>query len=115
MTKPKTTLTLKKSAPAPLPVATLVPVNHPDAEEQFFSEELPRRTRQTNTDMMFELMTFARSGAMMQAFVMTAIEKYAEQCIKAGPRVFDSPMLAGEAWLDAAFEAKEAIKKHFSA
>ena len=117
MTKPRTTLSLNKAQaaqPAPQRASpALWPAGQFDEDEQIFSEQLPSRVRQTNIEVMYELMNFARSGAMMQAFVMTALEKYAEQCILAGPRVFDSPMMSGQVWINAALEAKEAVRKHF--
>ncbi len=69
--------------------------------------------RKTNTQFVTELMEFSKTGALMQAFVITAIEKYAEQCIKAGPATFDSPLMSGEAWHATAKEAQERLQENY--
>ena len=69
----------------------------------------------TNTEFVSHLMEFSKSGAMMQLFILIAIEKYAEQCIEAGPAVFNTPMLSGEGWIRAATEAKASIEARHEA
>jgi hypothetical protein len=68
--------------------------------------------RKTNTKFVRDLMEYARSGPLMQAFVVEAISKYAERCAAADPPDFDSPMLSGVAWHACAVEAKAAITAH---
>lgn len=66
----------------------------------------------TNVEMVTGLMDYSRNGALMQAFVLTAIDRYAQQCIAAGAETFDSPMLHGAAWVNCAQEAAEAVRLH---
>lgn len=70
--------------------------------------------RKSNTEFLVDLMDFAKAGPLMQAFVLEAVAKYAEQCAKADPAVFDSPMLNGAAWHRCAVEAKAALTAHLS-
>lgn len=68
--------------------------------------------RKTNVEVVTELMEFSKNGALQQAFILKAIEYYAQVCIKAGAKTFDNPMLSGEGWIRCAIEAREAIKEH---
>lgn len=69
-------------------------------------------SRKTNTQFITDLMEFAKSGPLMQAFVLEAISKYAERCAEADPSVFDSPLMNGTAWHRCAVEARAALKSH---
>jgi len=69
-------------------------------------------SHQTNTEAVIELMDWAKSGPLMQAFVIEAISRYARECAEHAPEVFDSPMLNGRAWHRCAVEAKEAMERH---
>lgn len=71
-------------------------------------------SRKTNTEAIVELMDWARSGPLMQAFVIEAISQYATRCAAASPEVFNSPLLNGKAWHRCAVEAKQAIDKHLA-
>lgn len=53
----------------------------------------------TNTEFVTHLLTFCPTGAMSHMVVITAIEKYAQQCIEAGPEKFETSWLSGEAWI----------------
>lgn len=64
---------------------------------------------QTNTEFVSELMDFSNCGALMQLFILSAIEKYADSVIKAGPAACHSEMIHGGAWVSCAEEAKEAF------
>lgn len=64
----------------------------------------------TNVEKVVMLMEWGSPvGALIQPFVMVAIEKYAEQVIAAGAAKVDSPMIAGEAWVAAAEYAKSKV------
>jgi hypothetical protein len=69
--------------------------------------------KETNYELVTRLMNFSRNGALMQPFILTAIEKYSEQCIAAGPEKFDSPILNGRGWIRCAEEALKALEEHF--
>ena len=56
------------------------------------------KTKQkTNVQFIRHLMETSRHGALMQAFVLEAIERYAVLCSKAGAEAFDSSLLSGAA------------------
>lgn len=88
-------------------------------ESQRAKQASARRTRgdsqRTNVDMVTELMERGSpAGALIQAFVVTAIEKYAQEWIEAGAATFDSPMMHGRAWIRCAERALEWHKQHYS-
>lgn len=66
----------------------------------------------TNTEAVVELMDWAKSGPLMQAFVLEAIRKYADLCAAADPSALDTPMLNGRAWKRCAVEAQQALTQH---
>jgi hypothetical protein len=70
--------------------------------------------RTTNVQAVRRLMEYSKCGALQQAFILTAIEKYAAQCIAAGAAKFDSGLLSGEAWIACATEARDAIAAHLA-
>lgn len=69
---------------------------------------------ETNEELTARLMRFAKSGPMMQLFILTAIHKYADQCVKAGAATFDTALLSGAAWVLCAKEALENIDRHLA-
>jgi hypothetical protein len=68
----------------------------------------------TNVEVVTKLMDFSKCGAMQQAFVLTAIEKYAEQCIAAGAKKFESEWLSGAGWIACAEEARDVVRAHLN-
>jgi hypothetical protein len=68
--------------------------------------------RQTNVEMVTDLMEFSRSGPFMQAFILTAIEKYSAMCITAGADTFTNGLMNGAAWIRCAEEAAAAVDTH---
>lgn len=70
--------------------------------------------RKTNTQFIKHLMDFSNNGALMQAFVLTAIEKYAESVIKADPAKLDNGFISAGAWIACANEARTALDNHLS-
>lgn len=74
--------------------------------------EQPRRT--TNTEFITELMEFARTGPLMQAFVIESIRRYAQTCAQAHPDTFDSGVMNGRAWVACAKEARDQIDKRLN-
>jgi hypothetical protein len=75
-------------------------------EEEDEEEELERlslkSSRLTNADIVERLMNYG--NPLKQIIIMTAIEKYPEMCIKAGPEVFESGLISGEGWIRACKE-----------
>lgn len=68
---------------------------------------------QTNVEIVTHLMEYSRNGALIQAFVITALEKYASQVVEAGPENFDSGLLSGEAWVRCAQETLGTIERYY--
>lgn len=58
----------------------------------------------SNDEVVVRLMNYSKFGALAHAFVIEAISKYAAACAAADPKVFDSPMLNGAAWVGVAKE-----------
>ena len=58
--------------------------------------------RKTNTDLIVELMEFSPTRALMQAFILEAIRRYAKAVAAADPAKLDSDGLTGEAWVASA-------------
>lgn len=73
-----------------------------------------KRKLETNEDFVRDLMAFSEHGALMQIFVMTAIEKYAQQALEAGAERFDSAMLNGKAWVGTAAEALKRLESFYN-
>ena len=73
--------------------------------------------RQTNVEFITELMDFPRSGPLMQAFVITALEKYAE-LVKRMPQdqrdKMDKGLVPYAPWEKCADEALAAVKGRYS-
>ncbi|MBT2325509.1 hypothetical protein J7E62_24555 [Variovorax paradoxus] len=66
--------------------------------------------RKTNTEFVTDAMEFSRRGALIQAFVMEAILRYAKRVAAGKPEDFDNPMISGEAWHDCGVELVEKFK-----
>lgn len=73
-------------------------------------EQLARPRFKTNVEFVADLMNFARSGPLMQAFIIEAMARYAAECLEHPADTFDSPLLSGKAWLACAAELDAAIK-----
>lgn len=70
--------------------------------------------RKTNTQFIKHLMDFSNNGALMQAFVLTAIEKYSDAVAKADPDELNNGFISGNAWIACAKEARTALDTHLS-
>ena len=62
----------------------------------------------TNNQLVTELMTHSQQGVLMQAFIIEAIAKYAEQT-KVSPAWANEGFISEAAWRACADEAMEAI------
>jgi len=67
---------------------------------------MAKKKLRTNEDLVRDLMNYSPYGGLCQAFITTAIEKYCEAVIKAGPEQFDSSMLNGATWVGIAQDTK---------
>lgn len=72
---------------------------------------MAKRIPRTNKAFISKLMD--HPNALVQAFVITAIDKYAQQCIKAGAAEFNSGLLNGQAWINAATTVKDAVQQQY--
>jgi hypothetical protein len=79
-------------------------------------EDLMKTSSQrTNVKGVTDLMEFARSGPLMQAFILEAIRRYACQVADADLADLDSPLISGAAWRRCGREALDAIDSHLGA
>lgn len=73
--------------------------------------------RKTNVQLVKQLMEHSKSGALMQAFVIEAISKYADLCIEQvkerGPESFSTGLLHGPSWVSTAVEAQAWVKENY--
>ena len=65
--------------------------------------------RKTNIQLVTDLMTHSKQGVLMQAFLIEAIAKYAEQTKVAPAWSTDNTFISEAAWRACADEALEAI------
>jgi len=65
--------------------------------------------RKTNIQLVTDLMTHSQQGVLMQAFIIEAIAKYAEQTKVSPPWSKDNTFISEESWRACADEVVEAI------
>lgn len=63
----------------------------------------------TNVELINKLMSYSTQGVLMQAFIIEAISKYAEQTKVSPPWSTDNTFISEAAWRACADEALEAI------
>ena len=63
----------------------------------------------TNAQLIGDLMSFSKQGVLMQAFLIEAIAKYAEQTKVSPPWSKDNTFISEAAWRACADEALNAI------
>ena len=72
--------------------------------------------RKTNEQVVQSIMTFSRRGALIQGFVMTALEYYAKAVVEAhkqgdlNGQAF--ALISPEAWADCGREILEKLEQH---
>ena len=65
----------------------------------------------TNVEFVTELMEFSAHGALIQAFVMQALEQYAQRVAAMDPEALDTPMVSGHAWHGCAVEVRDKLAR----
>jgi hypothetical protein len=65
----------------------------------------------TNVELVTELMEFSAHGALIQAFVMQALEQYAGRVAAMTPEALDTPMVSGRAWHGCAVEVRDKLAR----
>lgn len=68
--------------------------------------------RETNEQLVARLMSFPKSGPIMQVFVIEALRRYAEQCATADAAKLDLGPISGAHWKRCAVELRDEIAKH---
>jgi hypothetical protein len=68
----------------------------------------------TNTEFVYRLMEFAKSGPLMQGFVIEALSKYAGQVLSATEEELGGPnaLIDVASWRACAREAQETLEQH---
>ena len=88
--------------------------NQDDTDE--FEDErdvyTPNKPR-CNEDFVRDLMNYSPRGALCQAFIMHAIQRYAQQVAVADPKDYDSGFVNGQAWVDVAKDVEAKCKAFY--
>lgn len=67
----------------------------------------------TNVEFVVELMEHSAHGALIQAFVIQALEQYARRVAETDPQALDTPMVSGHAWHGCAVEVRDKLSRRF--
>jgi len=68
---------------------------------------------QTNTELVAELMEFSNSGALMQVFIINALDKMSQMTLDQEAEILESMqggMINGPAWIACAAELKAKLE-----
>lgn len=65
----------------------------------------------TNVEFVTELMEFSAHGALIQVFVMQALEQFAMRVAAMDPEALDTPMVSGRAWHGCAVEVRDKLAR----
>ncbi len=68
----------------------------------------------TNIDIVTEIMSVSKFGALSQMFVIDALTKHAETVAKADPKTFDNSLVNGKAWVGVAAEIRDRLDAFYS-
>lgn len=67
----------------------------------------------SNIEVVVNAMNFSRQGAMMQGFIMNALERYCQEVIQQDTQPENWPsFITWEAWRACAVELNETLNKH---
>lgn len=72
---------------------------------------MSRSHRRTNVEFVVELMEYSAHGALIQAFVLEAIGRYARTVASRTPQELDTPLVSGRAWHGCAVEICEKLAR----
>ncbi len=70
---------------------------------------------QTNVEFVTDLMEFSAHGALIQAFVMQALDQYSKRVAAATPEELDTGLVSGHAWHGCAIEVQERLAQRLAA
>ena len=68
----------------------------------------------TNEDLVVDMMTYSKHGALIQAFIMTAITHYADAVIAAPEAELKGQLIAASTWKSMAAEVKERVEAFYN-
>lgn len=74
-----------------------------------------KRSNETNEEIVLNIMSFSKHGALAQAFVIDALTKWSAIIAKEDPAKFDSPMMNGNAWVGVAKEISDKLAEKYGA
>lgn len=69
---------------------------------------------ETNAEFMDRIMNFCPTGALVQAFVLEALRRYAEQVADPAVNIQDTPLLSGKAWKRTGVWVLDQVEKHLT-
>lgn len=64
---------------------------------------------QTNVEFVTDLMEFSAHGALIQAFVLQALDQYSKRVAAATPEALDTALVSGHAWHGCALEVRRKL------
>ena len=67
---------------------------------------------ETNEQLIARVMSFPKSGPIMQIFIVEGLRQYAEQCANATAEKLQVGPISGHAWKRCAIELRDEINKH---
>lgn len=68
---------------------------------------------ETNTEFITRVMDFAKSGPLMQAFVIQALTSYSEDVMSASDAQLENPMVHPDAWRRCAVEMQQELENKY--
>lgn len=63
----------------------------------------------TNVEFVTDLMAFSAHGALIQAFVLQALDRYSQMVAAATPEALDTGFVSGRAWHGCAVEVRRKL------
>lgn len=63
----------------------------------------------TNVEFVTDLMEFSAHGALIQAFVIQALDRYSQVVVAATPEALDTGFVSGRAWHGCAVEVRRKL------
>lgn len=77
-------------------------------------DDLRSSQPQSNVDFVVDLMDHSAHGALIQAFVLQALERYARSVAASTPEMLDTELVSGRAWHGCALEVLRKLAHHLS-
>lgn len=67
---------------------------------------------ETNSEFIDRIMSFCPTGALVQAFVLEALRRYAEDVADPAVQIPDTPLLSGQAWKRTGVWVLDQVEQH---